>query len=306
MKLKRNFGKKKQNNLVIFGVLVTTLLAVLVVNGGVFLSPRPAIIKWEKKEDKKEPENQKLLETKQAVLDLTKDLRGTYGVYMEDLETGESFGINEDEVMTAASLIKLPVFAAVYREIERGNLSLETEYQLQAIDKVAGAGSMYSQPVGKTYTYEAMLYLMGRQSDNTAFRAFSNLLGAREIQQTIDLLGMNDTSLAENETTPRDIGKFFSKLYQGDLVNQENREKFFDHLSKTIWEDRIPAGIPEGIRVIHKVGTEMGVISDAGVILGEKPFVLVIMSEGVNESEAKEVLPEIAELIYTDLETDFH
>jgi len=193
------------------------------------------LLNGKKKEDKKEPENQKLLETKQAVLDLTKDLRGTYGVYMEDLETGESFGINEDEVMTAASLIKLPVFAAVYREIEKGSFSQDTQYKLQTIDKVAGAGSMYYQPVGKIYTHEEMLELMGKQSDNTAFRVFVNLLGAREIQQTIDLLGMNDTSLAENETTPEDIGKFFKKLYQNDFVNQESREKIFNHLSNTIW-----------------------------------------------------------------------
>jgi beta-lactamase class A len=69
-------------------------------------------------------------------------------------------------------------------------------------------------------------------------------------------------------------------------------------LTGTIWEDRIPAGVPEGIRVSHKVGTEIGVLADAGIVFAPKPYVLVIMSKDVLEKEAKQALPEISRVIW--------
>ena len=50
--------------------------------------------------------------------------------------------------------------------------------------------------------------------------------------------------------------------------------------------------------MVHKVGTEIGVVADAWVVFAQKPFVLVILSEKILESEAKEILPKIAELVY--------
>jgi len=46
------------------------------------------------------------------------------------------------------------------------------------------------------------------------------------------------------------------------------------------------------------VGAEIGVIADAGIVFAEKPYLLVILSEGVIETEAREVLPKISELVY--------
>ena len=48
----------------------------------------------------------------------------------------------------------------------------------------------------------------------------------------------------------------------------------------------------------HKIGTIAGTYSDAGIIFGEKPFVLVIMNKEVRESEALEVLPQITQAVW--------
>ncbi|MCL5091106.1 MAG: class A beta-lactamase-related serine hydrolase, partial [Patescibacteria group bacterium] len=151
-------------------------------------------------------------------------------------------------------------------------------------------------------TYRRMAELMGQQSDNTAFNIISQTLGGEKIQKVIDNLGMRETSFAENETSAGDIGLLLEKIYRGQVLNQESREEILSFLTKTIWEDRIPAGVPADIRVAHKIGTEVGVISDAGIIYGEKPFVLVIMSEGVNEIEAKKALPDITKKIWEMVE----
>ena len=56
---------------------------------------------------------------------LTQETSGVYGLYVVSLNTDESYGINEEEVFQAASLIKLPVMAAMYAEAEKGNINLE-------------------------------------------------------------------------------------------------------------------------------------------------------------------------------------
>ena len=88
---------------------------------------------------------------------------------------------------------------------------------------------------------------------------------------------MTKTSLVKNETTPADVGLFFRKLYAGSIVSREHRDEILGYLTETFDESRIPAGVPEGTRVAHKIGIEIGIISDAGIVFSQKPFILVIM-----------------------------
>lgn len=203
---------------------------------------------------------------------LTKDLRGTYGVYVYRLESHIEYGLDQEEDFPAASLIKLPVMLTLYQEAEKGNLDLSD--------------------------YRELAEAMGKRSDNVAFNQLVKVLGEGKIQQAIDLLGMKGTSFEKNETTPQDMALFFQGLYSGGSVSHEHREEIFSFLTDTIYEDRIPVGVPEGIKVVHKIGTEIGSFSDAGIVFSERPFILVIISKNARESEANEVLPEIARAIW--------
>ena len=235
---------------------------------------------------------------KQSLLELIKPFRGTYGVFFQDLESGKSFSINGETKMQAASLNKLPVMLALYREAEAGRVDLDAVYRLQADDKRNGAGSLQGRPVGYEITYRQMLELMGKQSDNTAFNIVSRTLGSEKIQALEDQLGMSRSSFADWEMTPQDVGTFFRKLFQEKIINEKDKQEMLSFLTDTIWEDRIPAGIPKGVRVAHKIGTETGVISDAGIIFSPKPFILVIMTQEANEIEAKKALPEISAKVW--------
>lgn len=237
-------------------------------------------------------------EIREEIKTLTAQLKGTYGFFVFNLTTKESYGLSQDEIFTAASLIKLPVILTLYQETEKGNLNLETKYTLRQEDKRSGSGSLVGQPTGTVYTYRKLAELMGKQSDNTAFAALSRILGERKIQATIDSLGMGKTSFAKNETTPADIGLFFRKLYGGSVVTREHRDEILEFLTKTIYEDRIPAGVPEWTRVAHKIGNEISVFSDGGIVFASRPFILVVMSKNALEKEAKTALVEITKAIW--------
>ncbi|MGB9637196.1 MAG: serine hydrolase [Microgenomates group bacterium] len=240
----------------------------------------------------------KLERERQEIMNMIEQLRGRYGIFFQDLESNDSFEIAGQETFTAASLIKLPVLLTLYREAEAGRINLDEVYKLRNYDKVSGAGSLQYKPAGFEITFRQMAELMGQQSDNTAFNIVSQRLGETKIQELIDALGMTKTSFAKNETSPADIGLLFRKLYKEGIVYEKDKEEILGFLTNTIWEDRIPAGVPKGIKVSHKIGTEVGVISDAGIVFAPRPFILVIMSQGANEIEAKKALPEITRKIY--------
>lgn len=242
-------------------------------------------------------------EIENEIIQLTKSLKGSYGVYVYNLTGKWEYGVNQNETFPAASLIKLPVFLSLYQEVEAGRIDLETKYTLKNSDKQKGAGNMQYKPAGTVFTYRQMAELMGKQSDNTAFYVFQRILSDAKIQATIDNLGMTKTSLKENETSPADIGLFFRKLYAGSIVSREHREEILDYLTETFEETRIPAGVPEGTRVAHKIGTEIGSISDAGIVFSQKPFILVIISKNVLEKEAQEILPKITKAVW-EFETE--
>ena len=230
--------------------------------------------------------------------DKTKELSGVYALYVADPNSNFSFGIDENEIMQAASLIKLPAIVGLYKEAEAGKISLDTKYSLKSTDKVGGSGSLYAKPTGTIYTYRELVNLMGKQSDNTAFNVIRKILGDEKINAVAKEIGMTSTSLNDNSTTAKDMGTFFIKLYQGEIVSEIHKNEILDSLTNTIYESWMIAGIPEDVRVAHKYGREIHVVNDAGIIFADKPFILVLLTRGVVEKEADEVFPELTGIVY--------
>lgn len=230
--------------------------------------------------------------------EVTKGLSGVYGFYLINLADDFSYGYYQDETFQAASLIKLPVMTALYQKEENGEIDLEKEYKLREDDKVAGSGSLQNQKSGYVVTYQELLKLMGRESDNTAFKIAVNLIGEEKVQEIIFDLGMTNTSYEKNTTTPQDIGLFFKNLYNNKYLDKKHTDEFFSYLTDTIYEDWLAKGIPGDIRVAHKFGREVHVLNDAGVIFSDKRLIMVIMSKGIVEPEANEIFPHLSEKLF--------
>jgi len=232
----------------------------------------------------------------------TSNLSGVYSLYVVDLRSGFSFGVYEDEIFQAASLIKLPVIATAYIESESSKIDLDSKYTLRESDKMAGAGSLYSKPAGYEITYRNMLSLMGKQSDNTAFNIVRKKLGDQKISETATKLGMKNTSLDANETTPKEIGTYFEDLWKGNIMSNQNKEEVLNSITDTLYENWLKEGVEEGVRVAHKYGREVHVVNDAGIVYGDSPYVVVIMSRGVVETEADDFFPILSAIVYNNLE----
>ena len=141
---------------------------------------------------------------------------------------------------------------------------------------------------------------MGKESDNTAANIARSILGEEDIRQVISTIGMDNTVVIgeDQETTPYDIGLFFEKLWEGDVVSKKHRDEILEYLTDTIYEEWLAAGIPKSIQVSHKYGREVHVVNDAGIVFSDDPFIVVILSKGVVEREADEFFPELSSIVY--------
>jgi len=235
-----------------------------------------------------------------GIRELVGTFNGVYGVYVEPLEEGATYGINQDEEFTGASVNKVLIMAQVLLEIEEGKLDFKDEYRLQKKDiQDYGTGSMRYDRPGKVYTIDELLDLTGKVSDNTAAWVLNLMVGKSKVQDFINELGMEKTSIEENTTTPAEMGQFFSKVYHGKILSESSQEKLYQYLTRTEFEGRIPVGVSSLVSVAHKIGTEAQVINDCGIIFDKKyPYILCIFSKEAKESQALEVLPKISALVW--------
>jgi beta-lactamase class A len=228
----------------------------------------------------------------------TDKLSGVYGLYVVRLSNNDNYGVNETQEFQAASLMKLPVFITLYQKAQKGEVNLDSKYTLKEEDKVGGSGSLQYKKAGTVLTYRKMAELMGKESDNTSFKILRAQLGDSVIDDTISAIGMANTDLSENMTTPEDIGILFRKLWNNELVEENYKQEILGYLSDTIYEDHLVKGIPQNIQVAHKYGREVHVVNDAGIVMSSKPYVVVIMSDGVVESQADTNFPKLSQLIF--------
>lgn len=305
-------ARRTRGRLVVLIILVGTVALGVIFHSSQFLTDwwqrltAPAVIKPDQ-----ELANPPISPTSQPTptpryLDLKKRLQEslrqkevTTAIYVYDPAEQESFTINGDEEFAAASLIKLPVIFTLYQKAEQGQIDLTTSYELKEADKIADDwGVVNRQPAGTTYTYRGLVELVLNQSDNVAEAILEKILGAEEIQNKIDFLGMENTDFLQRTTTAADIGLFFKKLLEGRVLNQAHRQEMQDYLTQTAFEEQIPAVLPGNVVVAHKVGIDEEVLHDAGIIFTQPPGVLVVLTQGQERADRQAVIEEVTRTVY--------
>lgn len=251
---------------------------------------------------------------------------GTFAVYVESLFDEEKYTLNEFEAFPAASLYKLILLAAVLKEIEGGRISAEgtvTSTKSYLIQVLGEEDFGYaSAPEQIEYTVEAAMNRVAEISDNFAaimltekLRQIRTASGEDEkllIRMAADL-GMTGTSFdppvgGPVVTNASDIAAYFRALYKGEVVSKTASDKIIDALSKSKINDRIPALLPEGVKVVHKTGELSRVRHDAGLIyppnLPNHPYLLVLLSKDLQfEDDGIENLAQLSKDIYDYFQT---
>jgi len=242
---------------------------------------------------------------KKDVGKIIKDKKGFYSIYYKNLKSGNSFGIEEHQIETGASVNKLPIIAALYNLDKNGKIKLDEKITIQKNDvQDYGTGSIRYQKMPQTYSLRNLAKLALNQSDNTAAHVISVRIGEDVVQGLVDSWKMQQTSMVDNKTTVYDMGLLFEKIYKGEVASPGNTKEVLEFMTQTEFEDKLTKGLPSGTKIYHKTGDGEGFLHDLGIIETEKGayFIGVMTSDiGSQEEETKNTIAEISKKVYQTL-----
>ena len=235
-----------------------------------------------------------------------------YGFMVLDADGATLYEHQADQVFQAASLYKLGVAAEVYRQARAGKLNFRDTLVITR-ESLAESDMMFVAPrdVGRKITVAEALDFMITRSSNAAAHLLLKRVGPANVNALMSELGLKNTLLldrpfgnvqgnAKNQTTPRDIARFFSLLLHGKVVDVESSEAIIRLLLRQKIDDRLPAELPSGVLVAHKTGNLVGAAHDAGIIYTPAgPLIVVGMSQDYeSETEAYAMIARLSRVAY--------
>lgn len=225
-----------------------------------------------------------------------------YSVVVEDYTSDFALRISEGEIFVAASVNKIPILAALYYYAGKGEIDLDRDITVQAADiQDYGTGSLRYEAPGAVYSIKTLAKLMIKQSDNTAAYILANhIIGFDKLKEIMSQWGLVQTDMVENKTSNQDIAKLMRMIYENKVTDVAHTQEMLSFLKDTDHETRLPALLPDGVTVYHKIGTEVGVIHDAGVITdGKHTYYLGIFTNGTAEGEETDKhFADISKIVY--------
>ena len=230
-----------------------------------------------------------------------------YSVYVEDYDSDFVMGLSETETFTAASVNKVPILAALYYQNQNGVIDLDTLITLQQDDiQNYGTGTMrYDQP-GTTYSDKTLARLMIKQSDNTAAYILANeIIGFDKVQSLVNAWGLTQTDMANNKTSNKDMAILFRKIYEEKIANHARTQEMLSFLKDTDFETRLPANLPQGVTVYHKVGTDTGKIHDVGIVTNGKHtyYIGVFTNDETDDAATETIIAKVSRVVYNYMQT---
>jgi beta-lactamase class A len=104
-----------------------------------------------------------------------------------------------------------------------------------------------------------------------------------------------------NTATARDLATLLRALESGRAASPPATSEMRDVLMAQEFNEKIPAGLPRGIRVAHKTGDITAIAHDAAIVYpaGRAPYILVVLTKGIEpEARADSLIAGISSDIY--------
>lgn len=246
--------------------------------------------------------------------------KGRPSIIIKDLDTGWEIDFNKDELIPAASLVKLPIMLSCFWAAQDKKINLGDNVYLAASEKVEGSKALGDKPAGSVFTPEELIEPMITQSDNTAANLLIDYIGFDTLHTYFKKLGLKNTNIArkmmdfkerregvENYTTAEDMAFVLERLYYSNFLNPELSKKSLLILGQQKINDRIPRELPkEEIFIAHKTGLERHVCHDVGIVFTRKGnFLICVLVKHDNRyaSPAKRFISDVAALTYNYYQT---
>ena len=233
-----------------------------------------------------------------------------------------------DRPYTAASVIKLPVLAALYRKHDGRLASLDEPRPIAPENDVGGSGVLHLFDGGEP-TVRDLSRAMIAISDNAATNELIDHVGVDAVNDTAAEIGMSHTHLGRkmmvtldhsaespgtesknrietdpgvrtNVTAPLDCGRFFRELYFGDLLSDRASRDMLESLRNQKDISMFARYAPDDVDIGHKTGWLPDAALDTGVVGtdADRPlFFAVFVDDADHGGDATDIIAELGDLV---------
>jgi len=260
-----------------------------------------------------------------ALAHLVDAFPGRAGVAVRHVDSGVGAGIDANTPYPMASTYKVPILVEMMARIEAGDLTLDTEIELQPSDQHIGSGLLQDLwAPGLTLSLRNLATMMIILSDNSATDMIIDRLGPAAITARMRSLGYD--SIRVDRTTLELIVDYLGVPYEG--LEEADRKEIEEVLARfdfdssaaqsaaedeTIIEilkktqtgaNRLRGLLPAGVTIAHKTGTIGRVVDDVGIIwlpddLGRFAIsVYTLSDDGVDTATSERLIADLARTSY--------
>jgi beta-lactamase class A len=202
-----------------------------------------------------------------------------------------------DEQFPTASVIKVPILAALAAAVDAGEHEWDEIVALRPAETAGGSGVIqYLTP--RAYPLRDLAALMIIVSDNRATNAIIDLLGPNRINAYCRAAGWPHTVLArrmmdlaaraegrDNLSTPRETADLLTRLLAGTLVSPAATAAVLDMLRAQQLRHKLPAWLPPDTPAANKTGDMPGVTNDCGILfLPSGAVIAAVYVDGLTEA----------------------
>lgn len=222
--------------------------------------------------------------------------QGEIGVYVKNLRTGKVAMINADSIFPTASIVKVPILLGIADRMNKGELAYDSLFTYKDSLLYEGSDILGSFKSGETIALKKILMLMLTTSDNTASLWLQSIAGTgTRINTILDSLGFKDTRVNSRttgreanrtqygwgQTTPREMGNLFEKIYRYEVFSKTASERMLRLLGRNFWdENEAISVIPPTIEVFSKNGCVNASRSEAMIVnVPGNPYVFCIFTK---------------------------
>ncbi len=234
-------------------------------------------------------------------------------IAVRDLATGDSLLIDAHVVMHAASTMKVPVMLELMRRVDAGELQLRQPVRVMDEFVSIADGSRYTltpaddsdrsiyESVGREMPMVDLMERMIVRSSNLATNILIALAAPERIAATLSEIGATGVTVLRgvedgpafragmnNTTTAYGMMRVFEAIVDGRGASPDAGREMLRILEGQEFQETIPAGLPQGVRVGNKTGWITGINHDAAVVLPEDraPYVMVFLTRGFRDRGA--------------------
>lgn len=219
------------------------------------------------------------------------------GVSLIELASSQAWSLNGDQSFVAASTYKLPLLMEEAQDVAAGTAHAGDVLCYEDGDWEDGWFGDYA--AGSCFTRAELDRRVGEYSDNTAAHILVRVDGGGDaLNAYARAHGATESEFWDpNVTTSGDLARLWQDEAAGRAGGGPAQEYLYPLLTNTAFEDGIPAGVPAGTTVVHKIGTVDGEVNDAALVTSgpHGAYVLTVCIDGGSWSDIADVARTVAQ-----------